>query len=329
MNNRRKLIIGFGAGALVAPLRSFAQQPASRMHRIGFLGVNSVLALGKNLDAFLAGMRELGYIEGKNLVVEFRWAENKTERLAEFAAELVRLNVELIVTHSTSGALAAKQATSVIPIVVAAQGDAIASGLVTNLARPGGNLTGLNFFGAQMNAKNLELLKELLPQARRFGFLTNPASTSAAQESLRLLAATAKALKVEIQQFDVRGPQDFDRVFAEMTKRGVAALAVQVDPMLNTNVAAVASTAARRRIPAIGGIFYPEAGGLMGYGSDNSELFRRAASYVDKILKGARPGDLPIELPTRFEMVINMKAAKALGLKIPQSILLQATRLIE
>ena len=329
MNNRRKLVIALGAGALAVPLRLFAQQATGRMHRIGFLGPTSAAESSRSLALFRAGLRELGYIEGKNLVIEFRWAEGKYERLADLAAELVRLNVELIVTASTPGVLAAKQATTTIPIVIATQGDSVATGVVASLARPGGNITGSNFFAPQILAKRLELLKEALPQARRFGFLANPDTTAAAQESFRVMGLSAKSLKVELQAFDAKGPQEFESVFAEMAKRRIAGFSFQDDSMLVANSALVASNAARRRIAVIGNIAFPEAGGLMGYGPDNSAMYHRAATFVDKILKGAKPGDLPIELPTRFELVVNMKTAKALGLKIPQSILVQATRLIE
>ena len=329
MITRRKIIVALGAGALAAPLRSFAQQPAPRMHRIGFLGPTSAAGSPRNLAAFRAGLRELGYVEGKNIVIEFRWAESKYERLAELAAELVRLNVELIVTSSTPGVLAAKQATTTIPIVIATQGDSIATGVVSSLARPGGNITGSNFFSPQLMAKRLELLKELLPQARRFGFLANPDTTSVSREAFRVMGVSAKSLKVELQAFDARGPQEFESVFAEMAKRRIAGFTFQDDSTLAANNASVASNAARHRMAAIGNNLYPDAGGLMGYSDDRSLLYRRAATYVDKILKGAKPGDLPIELPTRFELVINMKTAKALGLKFPQSILLQATRVLE
>ena len=329
MNTRRRLIVALGAGALAAPGLSFAQQPTSRLHRIGFLGPTSAAGMAKNLDALRAGLRELGYVEGKNLVIEFRWAESKYERLAELAAELVRLNVELIVTHSTPGALAAKQATSVIPVVIAEQGDSVATGVVSSLARPGGNITGFNFFSPQLNAKFVELLNEVQPQARRYGFLANPDTTSMARVGFEVMGVTAKSLKVDLQKFEVRGPQEFESVFAEMTKRRVTAIGVQGDPMLTANNALVASIAARHRVAAIGTPEFAEAGALLGYGADRAAMFRRAATYVDKILKGAKPGDLPIELPTRFELVVNMKTAKALGIKIPNSILVRATRVIE
>ena len=299
------------------------------MHRIGFLGPTSAAGIARRLDALRAGLRDFGYIEGKNLVIEFRWAEGKYDRLPELAAELVRLNVELIVTSSTPGVLAAKQATTAIPIVIAEQGDAVATGIVTSLARPGGNITGSNFFSPELQAKRLELLKEVLPQIKRIGFLANPDTTVMAQRAFKVMSVTAQSLKVELQAFDVRGPQEFESVFAEMAKRRVAAFNCQDEPMLTANAASVASIALRHRIAAIGSPEFAEAGGLMAYGVDRSAMYRRAAYFVDKILKGAKPGDIPIEQPTRFEFVVNMKTAKALGIKIPQSILVQAKKVIE
>ena len=299
------------------------------MHRIGFLGPTSAAGIAGRLDALRAGLRDFGYVEGKNLVIEFRWAEGKYDRLPELAAELVRLKVELIVTYSTPGVLAAKQATTAVPIVIAEQGDAVATGIVTNLARPGGNITGSNFFSPELQAKRLELLKEVLPQIQRIGFLANPDTTVMARQAFKVMSVTAKSLKVELQAFDVRGPQEFESVFAEMTKRRVAAFTCQDEPMLTANAASVASIALRHRIAAIGSPEFAEAGGLMAYGVDRSAMYRRAAYFVDKILKGAKPGDIPIEQPTRFEFVVNMKTAKALGLKFPDSIQMQAIKVIE
>jgi putative ABC transport system substrate-binding protein len=328
MNNRRKFLLAIGASAIGIPLRSSAQQPAAGMHRIGFLGPSSAAGIASRLEALRAGLRDLGYVEGKNLVIEFRWAEGKYDRLPELATELVRLNVELIITHSTPGVVAAKQATTAIPIVIAAQGDAVATGLVASLARPGGNITGSNFFSPQINAKRLELLKEVLPQVRRFGFLANPDTTVMAREAFKVMIVTAKSLKVELQTFDVRGPQEFESAFAEMAKRRVAAFTTMDEPMLTANAALAVSIAARHRIAAIGSSLFAEAGALMGYGPDFFALWRRAAYFVDKILKGARPGDLPIEQPTKFDLVVNKKTAKTLGIKIPQSILVRADKVI-
>ena len=329
MNNRRKLVIALGAGALITPLASYSQQPTSRMRRIGFLGPTSAAGIEKRLVAFRSGMRELGYVEGENLVIEFRWAESKYERLPELAAELVRLNVDLIVTHSTQAALAAKRATTMIPIVIMAVGDAVAAGIVASLARPGGNITGLSFFIAELNVKRLELLKEAYPRANRVAVLAHPNHSVLASNVLPAMELAAKSLKMVLQRFDVRGPMDFESAFVAMAKQRFDAVVIFEDTMLVANAGAVATLAAKHRVPSIGFIEIGDAGGLMAYGVDLPAMSRRSAVFIDKILKGTKPNDLPIERATVFELVINMKAAKALGIKIPSSILVQATKIIE
>jgi putative ABC transport system substrate-binding protein len=328
MKTRREFLIAGSAGlcTLGAPLASFAQQPPARFHRIGFLGPTSAAGIASRLEALRAGLRELGYVEGKNLVIEFRWAEGKYDRLPELAAELVRLKVDLIVTHGGPGIRAAKQATTTIPIVMAVVADAVADGLVASLARPGGNITGLSFFGPELNAKRLELLKETFPRIRRVAFLFQGRGSGV---NLRAMEAAAGSLKVELQQFAVRSAAEFESAFATMSKQRVEAVAITEDTMFVANLAALVSLAARQRIPSIGFVEVAEAGGLMAYGVNIPAMFRRAAVFVDKILKGAKPGDLPIERATTFELVINRKAAKALGVTIPQSILARADRVIE
>jgi putative ABC transport system substrate-binding protein len=296
------------------------------MHRIGFLGPTSAAGTASRLEALRAGLREQGYVEGENLVIEFRWAEGNYERLPALAAELARLKVELIVTHATPGARAAMQATTAIPIVFAALGDAQATGLVATLARPGGNITGSTIFSPELGAKRLELMKKVLPKIMRIGYLTNPDAISANFQAMEL---TAKSLKVALLAFNVREPQEFERAFRAMAKQRISAIAIQDDPILTANSAAVASRAARQRILTIGVVEFAEAGGLIGFGVDFPALFRRAATFVDKILKGAKPGDIPVEQPTKFELVINMKTAKALGIKIPNAILVRADKVIE
>ena len=328
MNNRRKLLVALGAGALVTPLASFAQQPPARMHRIGFLGSTSAAGIGIRLEAFRAGLRDLGYIEGKNLVIEFRWAEGKYDRLPELAAELVRLNVDLIVTAATPGVRAAKQATTTIPIVMANVGDPVASGLVASLARPGGNITGSTFFQPELVAKRIELFKEAMPRITQVAYLMNPDNT-AATLNLRAMEITAKSLKVGLQPFPVRGPNDFDGAFAAMAKKRVDAVVINEEPMLMANLSAIADLAIKRRLLSAGGKEFAEAGGLLGYGVDQPEIYRRAAYFIDRILKGTKPGDLPVERATRFELIINLKTAKALGIKIPQTLLQRADKLIE
>ena len=326
MNNRRKLLFALGAGALAAPLGAFAQQPG-KVWRIGFLHSESV-ARTKAVGAFRAGMRELGYEEGKNYVIEFRWAEGKNDRLPELAAELVRLKVDVLVTHSSLPLRAAMSATTAIPIVAATTGDVVALGIVTNLARPGGNMTGATFFAPELAAKRVELLKDVLPRLTQVAVLLN-ADAPGTPLFLQAMEATARSLKVTLHKFPVRGPHEFEAAFAAMVKKRVGAVAMPDDPMFISNPKVIAELAAKRRLPSIGPSSIAVAGGLMSYGVDFPEMWRRAAYFVDKIFKGTKPGDIPIEQATRFEMIVNMKTAKALGIKIPNVILVRADKVIE
>jgi putative ABC transport system substrate-binding protein len=329
MNNRRKLVIALGGGVLAAPLASFAQQQSGKVYRIGFLGLGSATSSYAILvDALRAGLRDLGYVEGKNTVIEYRWADGKYDQLPELAAELVRLNVDVIVTHGTPGILAAKRATTTIPIVMAVVADPVANGLVASLARPGGNVTGSSYFAPELHAKRLELLKEAVPRINLVAALLNPDNPSIAT-LLKETQIAAKSLKVGLQQFDVRGPSEFESAFSAMAKRRVDAVVVFDDPMLIANRRAIADLAAKHRIASVGQKEFAEAGGLIGYGQILFELFRRAAYFVDRILKGTKPVDLPVEQATKFELIINMKTAKALGIKIPHSYLVRADKVIE
>jgi putative ABC transport system substrate-binding protein len=329
MNNRRKLAIALGAGALAAPFGLFAQQPAPRKYRIGFLGPTSAAGIERRLEGLRVGLRELGYVEGKNLVIEFRWAEGKYDRLPALAAELVRLNVELIVTYATQGSLAAKNSTATIPIVMATVGDVIAAGLVASLARPDGNITGSTVFSSELSAKRLELLKEAFPRTKRVAVLTNLANEVFNGPILQAMTATAKSLKMDLQVFGVRSPNEFDSTFAAMSTQRVEAVAITDDVMVIANADAVASLAVKHRLASIGGSEVAEAGCLITYGVNFPALFRRAAVFVDKILKGAKPRDIPVEQATTFELVINLKTAKALGIKIPQTLMQRADKVIE
>ena len=327
MNTRRRLVVALGAGVL-APLASFAQQQPAKVARIGFLGMASASGYVSEVEAVRAGLRDLGYVEGKNIVIEFRWAEGKYDRLPELAAELVRLKVDVIVTHAFTGTRAAKQATTTIPIVIADAGDPVASGLVASLARPGGNITGSVSFQSELNVKRLELLKEAFPRTKRVAVLVNQASTTLGP-LLKPMEVASKSLKVALQQFAVQGPDEFDGAFTAMAKKRVDAAVIPEEPMLNANTGAIAHLAAKHRLPSIGFTKFAEAGGLMAYGVNRLELYRRSAIFVDKILKGAKPGDLPIEQATKFELVINLKTAKAIGVTIPQTILFRADKVIE
>jgi len=327
MNKRRKLIIALGASALAAPLSSFAQQPV-KIPRIGFLGAASASGYAKQLDGFRLGLRDFGYMEGKNTVIEYRWAEGDYARLPELAAQLVRSKLDVIVTHGTPGTRAAKGATTTIPIVMAVSGDAVATGLVVSLPRPGGNITGSTFFSPELSAKQIELLKKALPRITRVAVLVNP-DNPVIGPVFKAMEITAKSLELGLQQFAVRGPNEFENAFSAMIKKRVEAVAIQEDGMLNANVRTAGDLTIKERLPSIGNVEVPQAGGLLGYGVNFPEIFRRAAHFVDKILKGAKPADLPVEQPTVFELVINMKTAKALGIQIPQSVLLRANRVIE
>jgi putative ABC transport system substrate-binding protein len=308
-----------------APLAAEAQQSA-KIPRIGYVGAN--LADVPHLtEAFLEGLRDLGYDEGRNVVIEFRSAEGKLERLPALAAELVALKVDVIVAPPTVAALAAKQASSTIPIVSTGSADPVMSGLVTSLARPGGNVTGLSFLAEELGGKRLDLLKQTVPGVTRVAVLWRPGSASERTEKdmLKDLEVAARGLGVRLQFVEVRGPEDLDRAFSDMTRTRPDALAVLGWPMLSAERRRLVDLAAKNRLPAV----YPqrqsvEAGGLMSYGANLADLHRRAATYVDKILKGAKPGDLPVEQPTKFELVINLKTAKALGVTIPPSLLQRA-----
>jgi putative tryptophan/tyrosine transport system substrate-binding protein len=279
------------------------------------------------LEAFRLGLRELGYIEGTNLVITYRWAEGNYERLPELATELLRSNLDVIVTHGTPASLAAKKASSTIPIVMAIIGDPVASGVVASLARPGGNITGSSFFSQEVEAKRVELLKEAMPRLNEVGILSNPDNASSEPE-LRAMETVARTIKVGLQQFLVREPSDFNDVFERMEQGHVEAVVSQDDAVLTANVQVIAALMLKQRLPSIGGTELAEAGGLMGYGVDFVASYRRAA-LVDKILKGTSPADIPIERATKFVTVLNLKTAKALGIDMPTSILLRADEVIE
>ena len=320
------LIIG-----LVAALLGAEAQQATKNAQIGYLAPN--LAASRHLpEAFRQGLRDLGYVDGRNVVIEYRDAEGKFERLPTLAAELVALKVDVIVAGGTPAALAAKQATGTLPIVFAGPGDPVTSGLVTSLARPGGNVTGLSSFAPELVGKCLEQLKQAVPGVGRVAALWQPGGLGERTDKdvLKEAEAAARALGVRLQFVEARGPEDFDRAFSEMTEARAGALTVLPGSMFVNERRRLVDLAAKNRLPAV----YPwregvADGGLMSYGPDLADLFRRAATYVDKILKGTKPGDLPVEQPTKFELVINLKTAKALGLTIPPSVLGRADEVIQ
>jgi putative ABC transport system substrate-binding protein len=312
---------------LAAPLAAKAQQPA-KAARIGFLGSGTPAEAAPRLESFRQGLRDLGYVEGRDVVIEYRWAEGKFERLPDIAVELVGLKVDVIVATSSPAALAAKNATRTIPIVFVTAGDPVGS-LVAGIARPGGNITGLSLLAPEIVARQLQLLKEAVPKASRVAVLSNAANLYTAV-MVKEIESAARSLGVRVQLLGVRGTDAFDRAFSAVTKERPGALLVLFDPLLFAYRTRIVEFANKSRLP---GMYphreYAEAGGLMAYGSDLRDNFRRAATYVDKILKGARPADLPVEQPTKFELVINLQTAKALGLTIPQSLLLQADEVIK
>ena len=325
---RRKLLIALGAGALAAPFGSFAQQQPAKIARIGFLGAETASDTASRIEAMRNGLRDLGYVEGKNIVIEFRWAEGKYDRLRDLAADLVGLKVDVLVTDGAKASLAAKNATAAVPIVIANVSDPVALGLVSSLARPGGNITGSASFGPETAAKRLELLREFMPRIKLAGVLLNPGNPSSAPK-LQAMQMAARSLKVELYPAEVRAPAEFDGVFATLAKRRVEAVIVDTDTLFVAHGKAIAVIATKGRLPSVGSAEFAEAGGMMGYGPNLLELFRRVAYFVDRILKGTKPGDLPIERATRFELVINMKTAKTFGIMIPKAILVRADRIIE
>ena len=326
MMDRRAFFGGLGLGLLGTTIAARAQQP-QRVARIGFLGMQSETNLKPRVEALRAGLRELGYVEGVHVLFEYRWADGNYDRLPELAAELVRLKVDVIVTHATPGTRAARRATTTIPIVMAVSGDAVATGLIASLHKPGGNITGSTFFNPELCAKRLDILKEALPRATRVALLLNPDNPGNVA-NLEAIELAAKSLKLGLSRFETRQPDEFESAFSAMGMKGVDAVALIDDPMLIANVAAISRLASERRLPSIGFLELPETGGLIGYGVNFSDTFHRAAYFVDRILRGAHPAELPVERATKFLMVINSGAAKALGLAIPHLVLLRADRVI-
>jgi putative ABC transport system substrate-binding protein len=325
--DRRCFLLTSLAAALAAPLVAEAQQ-VGKVYRIGYLGAGTQTQSAPILDPLRQRLKELGWVEGQNVAIEYRWADGNYDRLHHLAAELLALKVDILVTAGTPGALAAKQATTTIPIVMVGSGDAVASGLVASLARPGGNVTGSTDSVPELMAKLLELIKEAMPRTRRVAVLLNPENPSSAS-MLTSMSRTAESVKVTLQAVELRRPDQFEAAFATMVRSRVDAIVVTTDGLFNVNVRTIAELAGQKRLFAAGTKAFAEAGGSIGYGLNFSEMARRAANYVDKIFKGAKPSELPVEQPTKFELVINLKTAKALGLTIPPSLLLRADHVIE
>lgn len=329
MKSRRHFLFLLLAGSLPAPFRSWAQ-PVARIPRVGLLTVASPKPeIPRPIAAFLQAIRELGYIDGQTILIEFRWAEGKPERLPELAAELVRDKVNVIVATGDTPIRAAMHATSTIPIVMATSGDAVGAGFVASLARPGGNITGMTAIAPELSAKRLQLVKELLPAATHVTVLKDPNDSVHAFDWAHMQAA-AKTIGVKLRPMDIRGTKDFDSALVAFARTRTDALVVLQSGVVRALRERIVDFAAKSKIPAMyEAAEYVDAGGLIAYGVTHADLFRRSASYVDRILKGAKPADLPVEQPTRLELVFNHRTATALGISIPRSLMLRADRVVE
>jgi putative ABC transport system substrate-binding protein len=325
---RVALAAALALGILAAPLAAEAQQ-AGKVPLIGYVGNSSPSLEPRLLGAFREGLRNLGYVEGQNIRIEYRWAEGRYERFPDFMAELVRLKVDVIIVAGTPATLAAQRATTAIPIVMAVIGDALEAGVVPSLARPGGNVTGLSTVVPELEGKRLELLKQALPKLSRLAVLANPANPFVAA-AWRQTEQAAETLHIKLQRVDVRQPEEFGNAFSVIAKERPGALTVIADRFMLTHRAQIIAFGTKGRLP---GMFpyreFVDEGGLMAYGPNYADSFRRSATYVDKILKGAKPADLPVEQPTKFELVVNLKTAKTLGLTIPQTLLQRADEVIQ
>jgi putative ABC transport system substrate-binding protein len=325
---RREFITLLGGAATAWPLSAPAQQ-TNKIHRIGYLSLGSLAAEATRFDAFRAGLAALGYVEGRNLSIEARWLDGaKYDQLAKLVAELVELNVDVIVAYATPGVSAAKRATTTIPIVFASLGNPVALGIVASLARPGGNITGNSYFTPELAAKRLELLKEAMPGLAKTALLFNPANASA-DSVLSAMRQTAQVLKIELTSFPAREAADLEGAVAAMAENQIGGFVLTEDPMLIYNSDVIAALAIKHRLASCGFPEYVKVGGFAAYGIDFPELWRHAATFVDKILKGAKPADLPVEQATKFLTTLNMKTAKAIGIEVSASMLTRADQVIE
>jgi putative tryptophan/tyrosine transport system substrate-binding protein len=325
----KKIVVSLLATIILLSVGLARAQPSGKLPRVGLLLTDASSPPSLNVETFRQGLRDLGYVEGKNIILEYRYAEGKIERLPHLAEELVRLPVDVIVTALSPGIHAAKQATDTIPIVFAVSGNPVATGYVASLARPGGNVTGLSVMDYELSGKRLELLKETLRKASRVAVLWNPGN-GAMVLKMKEVQSAAQALSVKIRSLETRDPQDFDQALAALPREHPDALLTLADPLTVFHRDHIIEMAAKNRLPAMYELGeFVEAGGLMSYGPNILDNYRRAATYVDKILKGAKAGELPVEQPMKFELMINLKAAKQIGLTIPQSVLYQADKVIK
>jgi putative ABC transport system substrate-binding protein len=326
---RRREFVALLGGAAAWPFGYARAEPNGKIASIGFLSPVSQEFYASRLAGFWTGLNELGYEEGKNIVVHFRWANGKYDQLPRLAAELAALNVAVIVTSGTPGIRAAQQATKVIPIVMASSGDAMITGLVDSLAHPGGNLTGLSFFAPDLAAKRLDLMLDILPHLGRMAFVWNPNNNLVGKLEIDAIQVAAKAKKVEVFLVEVTSPSEFEDVFSRIAREGVDAVTLQGDGLILDNARLIAEIALEKHLPMFGEASIAGAGGLIGYGPDFPKMFRRTAYFIDKILRGATPRELPVEQPTAFDLVVNLKTAKALGLTIPPTLIARADEVIE
>ena len=322
---RRREFIRIIGGAAAWPFAAGAQQPIAQ---IGFLGAATAAGYAKLFEAFQVGLHDLGYSEGKNIVMHSRWAEEKYDRLQLLANELVALKVDVLVTHGTPATGALRQATATIPIVMAVSGDADKTGLIQTLARPGSNVTGLTYFAADQTSKRLEVMKEIIPSLHRVAFLANPRNQVLPLE-LQAMEDAVRSLKIAYEPFEVRNPVELDKIFSEIARHNFDVVQIAQDGMLVANAGRIGAIALKEHLPTIGESFFANEGGLIGYGPDIGEMFRRAAYYVDRILKGEKASSLPVERPNKYKLNINLKTAKALGLDVPPSLLARADEVIE
>ena len=325
---RREFITLLGGAAAVWPIVARAQKPA-KVWRVGMLDTTAATLNAANVDAFRKAMHQLGYIEGQNLILEYRSGDGHIERFPHLAAELVRLNVDIIVTRGTPAALAAKSATATIPIVMAAIGEPVETRMVASLARPGGNVTGLSAFVTELTGKRVEIIRELIPQVSRIALVDNMANRSVPAQWDETKRA-ALALGIQSQLYDVRTAEDIERAFSSAIAQQVNALSVGNDSVVIANRVRVAELSAKHRLPTIYATReFVEVGGLLSYAAHYPDLYRRAAAYVDRIFKGTNPADLPVEQPTKFELVVNLKTARTLGLEVPPSLLARADEVMD
>jgi putative ABC transport system substrate-binding protein len=323
---RRQFVLALCVSALAAPRAMFAQQSA-KIARIGLLIPETASVESSRIEGLRAGLRDHGYAEGKNIAIEIRSAEGDYDRLSELVAELAKLKVDVIVAFGSKAVSAATRGTTTIPIVDPVMGDPVAAGLGTSLARPGGNVTGMVQFSVEGGAKRLEFLKEAVPRITRVAVLINPANTSSPRQ-VEALRVTASALKLELQALEVRSAKEIGPTFSAIAQGRIEAIVVATDTLFRASSVEIVDRAARQRLPSTGSKEFAVAGGLIGYGPDTAEMYRHAAHFVDKILKGAKPGDLPIEQATKLDLVINLRTAKALDITIPQSLLVRANDVI-